>query len=95
MPVKFYDVRLDLYEFKVKTYEMYSGNKLCNCCGSYLGKYDDFPNYGITVSPETPELYVKETDEYWVEEVKLDNGNTLFIKHNSYIPEKEDEDDEW
>ena len=94
MSVKFYNVRLDVPNLKIELNELYFENKLCDCCGSYLGKYDDFPNYGITVSSETPELYEKETDEYWIEEVELDKGNKLFIKHNSYIPEEENED-EW
>lgn len=94
MSVKFYNVRLDVPNLKIELNELYFANKLCSCCGSYLGEYDDFPNYGITVSSETPELYEKETDEYWIEEVELDKGNKLFIKHNSYIPEEENED-EW
>lgn len=70
------------------------GEHICNCCGSMLVGRQYFINKGIVVSTENDTSYEQETDEYWIEEVQLDNENKLYIKHNSYIPENED-DDEW
>jgi hypothetical protein len=94
MPVVFNTIKMANDASGVKNYPTYFSESICNCCGSMLVGRQCFINKGIVVSTENDTSYEQETDEYWIEEVQLDNENKLYIKHNSYIPENED-DDEW
>ena len=94
MSVVFNTIKMASDASGVKNYPADFSNSICCCCGSMLVGRQCFINKGIVVSTENDTSYEQETDEYWIEEVQLDNENKLYIKHNSYIPEDED-DDEW
>jgi len=94
MPVVFNHIKMASYASGVNNFPAESGENICNCCGSMLVGRQSHINKGIVVSAENDTSYKQETDNYWIEEVQLDNENKLYIKHNSYIPEDED-DDEW
>ena len=94
MPVVFNHIKMASYASGVNDYPAELAENICNCCGSMLIDRHYHINRGIVVSTENDTSYKQETDDYWIEEVQLDNENKLYIKHNSYIPEDED-DDEW
>lgn len=94
MSVVFNHIKMTNDTTRVNDYPAESGESICSCCGSLLVPKQYSINKGIVVAPENDTSYKQETDEYWIEEVQLDNENKLYIKHNSYIPENED-DDEW
>ena len=93
MPVVFNYIKMTNDATRVNEYPAESGENICNCCGSMLVGRQCFINKGIVVSTENDTSYEQETDNYWIEEVQLDNENKLYIKHNSYIPEDEDDDE--
>lgn len=92
MPVVFKNIKMAIDASRVNDYLAESGETICNCCGSMLVGRQCNINKGIVVSTENDTSYEQETDNYWIEEVQLDNENKLYIKHNSYIPEDEDDD---
>lgn len=94
MPVVFNHIKMTNDATRVNNSPAESGENICNCCGSRLVDRQSHINKGIVVLAENDTSYKQETDDYWIEEVQLDNENKLYIRHNSYIPENED-DDEW
>lgn len=75
---------------KLRFYE-----QVCLCCGSLLlNKFYEEYNLGITIVVNKEEFLdiPKETGEYWIETVPLEEEYYMHIKHRKNFIEEDDED---
>ncbi len=88
------DIVYDTNRIRKMEAELYSS--ITRCCGaSLLNFLNEVHNQGIVVSVSEETINCpRETDEYWIESVVLEEGYTMHIKHRKefYDEDCEDED---